>query len=309
MQKETYCLTMNDNESVSIQEWYNPDKRPKAVVQISHGMAEHIDRYHPFAVFLVQNGFHVIGNDHRGHGRTGENINAMGYFSDTEGFEKTVEDLHVITDHIKDQFTNVPIILFGHSMGSFLARRYIQMYSSDLTGVILSGTGSQPTIAINAGKLIAKLEMWRKDPKTPSPLLNKLAFGRFAKQIKNAKTSFDWLSRDNEQVKLYIDDPRTGFTPSSSFFYDLFQGINMIQDLTKVNGIAKELPMLFISGEKDPVGDRTIGVKKAVKQYEKVGIKNIHTIIYPESRHELLNEVNKAEVYRDIIDWINKQLQ
>ncbi|WP_226035996.1 alpha/beta hydrolase [Aquibacillus saliphilus] len=300
-------LTAPDKEQIYLQKWTNNSKKPKAIIQIAHGMVEHIKRYQPFADYLVENDIFVYGNDHRGHGKTGETSGLMGYFADEQGFEKSVDDLYDVTSIIKQEFPDVPVILFGHSMGSFLARRYIQKYSKALDGLILSGTGYHPAMTIKFGKLIAKREIRKVGRTEPSSLLNALAFGAFNKKIRNAETKFDWLTRDKEQVKLYMDDPLTGFTPSAAFFHDLFDGLKMINDQKLIKGVRKDLPILFISGDKDPVGNQTIGVKKVINQYHKLGIGSIESLFYKDGRHELLNEINKEEVYQDIVKWIRRR--
>ncbi|MRH42049.1 alpha/beta fold hydrolase [Aquibacillus halophilus] len=297
-----------DKEKIYMQKWTNHSISPKAIIQIAHGMAEHIKRYQEFSDFLIDNKIFVYGNDHRGHGKTGENKGMMGYFAEEQGFEKAVDDLYQITKQIKQEFPNVPVILFGHSMGSFLARRYIQKYNV-LDGVILSGTGYNPSIVTTFGKKIAKREVRKKGNSTPSLLLNRLAFGAFNKKFPNTETKFDWLSRDKEQVKLYIDDPHSGFVPSASFFYDLFDGLQMIIDDQLIEQISKDLPILFISGDKDPVGNQTTGVKKVIAQYSKHGIDNMESIFYKDGRHEMLNETNREEVFQDILNWINQTIE
>ncbi|MDL4839313.1 alpha/beta hydrolase [Aquibacillus rhizosphaerae] len=308
MDLENFWLTMKDQQEVYIQKWSHQTDHPKAIIQLSHGMAEHIERYDEFASFLVRNGFFVYGNDHRGHGKTGETQGRLGYFSDELGFEKTTDDLIEITKYIQMVYPNVPIILLGHSMGSFLARRYIQKNIDLLSGVILSGTGSYPQLITKIGVLIAKIEIRNKGKTIPSKRLNNIAFGAFNKPFKDGDTAFDWLSRDKQQVSNFVEDPYTGFTPTTGFFYDLFDGIDKIHNRKLMRNIPRDLPMLFISGDKDPVGAQSIGVKKVISQYEKVGISNITSHFYKDGRHEMLNEINRQEVFEDVLNWINRQI-
>jgi len=217
-----------------------------------------------------------------------------------------VEDLYGINQLIQHDFPYVPIYLMGHSMGSFLVRRYIQKYSSSVQGVILSGTAGSPGVAGKLGKLIAKWEGRVKGPKAPSPLLDRLSFGSFNKGIQNPKTTFDWLSRDSSEVEKYINDPHCGFVCSSGFFYDLFDGLEKIHDPKLNQSIPKDLPMLFFSGDKDPVGGTK--VLQVIQHYKDIGLLNIDSTFFKDGRHEMLNEINKHDVYQLVLNWITKQL-
>ena len=273
--KQTDWMEADDKKSIYFQKWDHADsQQKKAVLQIAHGMAEHIDRYDEFANFLTNHGIIVYGNDHRGHGQTGKK-HGIGYFDEVNGFDKATNDLLTITEEIKINHPTLPIFLFGHSMGSFLVRNYLLKQSSHLSGVILSGTGTESLFLTTIGKLLAKGHIRMKGWDQPSPFFNRLVFGNYARQFKQRQTEFDWLSRDQTNVFAYINDPDAGFIPSTSFFYDLFEGIEAIQDPKKIAGISKELPFLFISGTHDPVGKYTNGVKKTIKQYQEQGIKNM----------------------------------
>ena len=304
--KQADWIEANDKNSIYFQKWEHPDRKQiKAVLQIAHGMAEHIDRYDEFANFLTDHGIIVYGNDHRGHGKTGKK-HGIGYFDEVDGFDKATNDLLTITEEIKKKHPSLPIFLFGHSMGSFLVRNYLIKQSDHISGVILSGTGSEPILTAKIGKLLARWQIKTKEWDQPSLLLNRLVFGNYARQFKQRQTDFDWLSRDQDNVYAYINDPDTGFIPSPSFFYDLFDGIEAIQDPKKITHITKELPFFFISGTNDPVGKYTNGVKKAINQYQKQGIKDIDYKFYQDARHELLHEINKNEVMKDILHWLEK---
>ncbi|WP_112181809.1 MULTISPECIES: alpha/beta hydrolase [Paraliobacillus] len=301
--KRTNWITTNDNYSIYYQQWENPSIEPKAIMQIAHGMAEHIDRYDEFANFLVERGILVYGNDHRGHGQTGKKY-GTGYFDQANGFDKATNDLLTLTEMIKMRHPTLPIFLFGHSMGSFLVRNYLLKESNQLAGVILSGTGSEPKLITKIGKMIAKSQITSHGWNEPSNFLNKVVFGKYARYFKQRETAFDWLSRDQRNVKAYLDDPDTGFIPSASFFYDLFNGIEVIQDQKKIATIAKDLPFFFISGTNDPVGKFTKGVNKTIKQYQSKGINKIDFKFYQDARHELLHEINRQEVMEDIHKWL-----
>jgi alpha-beta hydrolase superfamily lysophospholipase len=302
--KSTFWMKSEDDVEVFVEKWYEPEKQPKAIVQIAHGMVEHIERYHHFAENLVEHGIFVYGNDHRGHGETGKRQGLMGYFADKDGFFKTAKDLYQLTKQIKEEFPNTPIFLLGHSMGSFLARYYIQNHSGEITGAILTGTGYYSKITTSFGKTIAS----KLPPKEKSPMMNKLAFGTFNRKIKNRKTNFDWLSSDEAVVQEYMKDPLTGFIPTAKFFYDLMTGLETIHNKEKNKSIRSNLPILITSGANDPVGSYGKGIWKTADIYKEAGLDNITTMLFENGHHELLNELNKEEVYEAIDRWINQCL-
>lgn len=297
-------LTTEDNCALYVKHWGKTITEPKAVVQISHGMAEHIHRYHEFAAFLNECGFIVYGEDHRGHGQTGDKQGKLGYFAKEKGFQFIVEDMHLLTKHIQKEHPSLPIFIFGHSMGSFITRNYLQKYSNAAAGVILSGTGFFPSVTSYLGRSMASL----LPPQIKSKIMNNLVFGRNNKVIQNPRTTFDWLTRDHEVVDEYIKDPFSGFIPTAQFFVDLLTGIITMQDKTKNIRLRKDLPILFLSGDKDPVGNYGKGVFHSAKAYHDAEIENIAVQLYAGARHELLHEINKAEVFEDVEQWIVKQL-
>lgn len=297
-------LTTADNNALYVKYWGKEITSPKAVIQISHGMAEHINRYHEFAALLNDSGYIVYGEDHRGHGQTGHKQGKLGYFAKENGFHLIVEDMYLVTKYIQKEHPELPIFIFGHSMGSFITRNYLQKYSGAVSGVILSGTGSFPIVSSFLGRKAASLLPAQKESK----IMNKLVFGSYNKGIHHPATSFDWLSRDSHSVELYIKDSFSGFIPTAQFFVDLLTGIRAMQGKDKNMLIRKDLPMLFLSGDRDPVGDNGRGVFRAAESYYQAGIENIIVNLYPEARHELLNETNKLEVFQSIMQWLNKQL-
>ncbi len=287
--------------------WVEEARQPRMILQISHGMAEHIHRYAAFAQMLVKEGIFVYGNDHRGHGYTAKEKEDRGYFAAENGFEKVVEDLHLVTQQIEKEYPGTPVVLFGHSMGSFLARRYAQLYGKKLHGMILSGTGDNAVPLLKTGKLLARLEMKTKGRKTPSLLLNSLAFGNFNKPFRPSRTAFDWLTRDETEVDNYIADPLCGGIFTSEFFYDLFTGSEMIQKAENIAQVPKDLPILFISGDKDPVGGHTKGVLHAYEAFRAAGVHDVSYIFYKDGRHEMLHEINREDVYSNIVKWMKER--
>ncbi|WP_053218690.1 alpha/beta hydrolase [Virgibacillus senegalensis] len=308
MEQKTFWLETEDQHKIFVRKWDEPGQSPRAIIQLAHGMAEHSGRYQQFAEFLVSQHFTVYSNDHRGHGYTGKKQGTFGFLADDKGFDKTTEDLWTVTKSIQKHHPGKPLFLLGHSMGSFLARRYIQQHSDALAGVILSGTGSHPGLINQLGKGLALVEAKRIGKEAPSNFLNQLVFANYNRKLDNQLTKFDWLSSDREQVQSYIDDPYSGFVPTPSFFFDLFTGFDRMDDPDGVKSIAKDLPMLFFSGHMDPVGNQTKGVFRSAENYYQHGIRDITVRIYENGRHEMLNELNKEEVFADIVRWIHHVL-
>jgi alpha-beta hydrolase superfamily lysophospholipase len=307
MHSSTFSFQTKDGTNIHFYKWI-PDGPVRCVVQIAHGMAEHAARYGDFAKELISNGYAVYANDHRGHGKSAKSLVDLGHFADKNGWELVVNDLHEITKIIKEENPDVPIFLLGHSMGSFLTKSYIQKYGGEIEGVILSGTSSDQGIMSQLGLLIAKCEMTFRGKKARSKLLNKLSFGSFNNSFKPNRTEYDWLTRDEIVVDKYVADQFCGGVVSAGFFYDMLLGIKKADKLEELKKVPKHLPIFIIAGEKDPVGNYTKLVRKAISNYEKVGIQNLQYKFYPEARHEILNETNKEEVYRDVIEWIEERI-
>ncbi|WP_144511256.1 alpha/beta hydrolase [Bacillus sp. FJAT-22090] len=296
---------MSDNHLVHIVK-YIPEQTPIAHVHLLHGMAEHIDRYEEFAQFLVDHGFIVSGHDHRGHGKTAEKNGLLGFWSENDGFERVTEDVREVLVQVREDMEEIPLILFGHSMGSFIARRYMQKYSESLSKVVICGTTFSPGVMGNIGTIIGKIASNLQTPKTESNLLNKLSFGGFNKKIKDAQTDFDWLSSDEDEVKKYIEDPLCGFIPSNQFYIDLFSGLKLIHKEEEINKVRKDLPVLIISGLQDPVGKDGKDIFKVAKSFSDAGMNNVTVQLIENARHEILNEVNKMQTYQYIVNWMIK---
>ncbi|WP_246040260.1 alpha/beta hydrolase [Ectobacillus funiculus] len=302
-----FTVQASDGVELSCIKWIDETRQPRMILQISHGMAEHIRRYAAFAQMLIGEGIFVYGNDHRGHGYTAEKKEDRGYFADENGFGKVVEDLYLVTQQIKKEYPGTPVVLFGHSMGSFLIRRYAQLYGRELHGMILSGTGDNAIPLLKIGKLLARLEMKAKGRKTPSLFLNNLSFGKFNKPFRPTRTPFDWLTRNEKEVDKYIADPLCGGIFTGRFFYDLYTGSEMIQKAENIAKVPKDLPILFISGDKDPVGGNTKGVLQAYEAFRAAGVHDVSYIFYKDGRHEMLHEINQKEVYSDIVRWLEER--
>lgn len=311
MRSDQITFTMPDDLKIIIYRWL-PDSLSdiKAFVVISHGMVEHAGRYGRFAEALVNAGFGVYAHDQRGHGKTAGSTENVGYFADERGWGKVLDDLHAMTAIIKlnSDFPRVPVFLFGHSMGSFIVRHFVEILSSEVQGMILSGTswGDGPQSRI--GYLMARLQAWKKGRKVKSVLINKLAFSPLNKVFKPNRTEFDWLSRDNAEVDKYVNDPYCGCIPTAGFYCDFLEGIFFLNKAKNIGRIPKNFPVYLFSGTMDPVGNMTKGVLKVYNSLVKAGIKDVSYKFYNGGRHEMLNETNREEVYNDVIAWLNKHL-
>ena len=285
---------------------FSSPKRPKASILILHGMAEHQNRYTNFAQFLSDLGFDVYIYDHRGHG-TDKKLNQLGYFASNKGSQLVIDDAIHVSNYIDQNNRCSKFFLFGHSMGSLIARNIIQTYDK-YNGVILSGTTHPSGLVIRSGLILATIIKKFKGPKHVSPYLSNLMFGSKKYTRLCSRTTYDWLSRSHTIVGAYMHDPYCGYTCTSSFYYDL---IKLTLNATKKNlmKLSKlELPMFIISGENDPVGNYGKDIKKFLNIYKKLGFTNVTSKLYPDSRHELLNELNNEEVYSDINQWLSKRV-
>lgn len=276
------------------------------IVQISHGMSEEAARYKRFANYLTDNGYIVYINDHRGHGKSAENINRIGILAEKDGIHCIVKDLNKLTKIIKTENNGLPIFLFSHSMGSFAAQKYIIDYSEDIDGVILSGTNGLHGIEVDLGFLVAKVMSKIQGREKKAYLIDKLAFGGFNKKFKPNKSEFDWLSRDFKEVEKYIENEYCGVVFSNGYFYDLFKLFKEIRNINNLKKINSKLPIYIFAGYKDPVGKFGKGITKLYENYKKVGIENVEFKLYSGGRHEMLNEINKDEVINDTINWIKQ---
>lgn len=306
MLSKNFTFITKDSLKMNMYKWEPKDKNSvKGIINIAHGMAESAIRYKRFARILVDNGFIVYASDHRGHGLTCSNIEDLGYICDNDGFHTMVEDLKEINNFIKEEKPNLPIIIMGHSMGSFLTQRYIEEYGDTVNGAIISGTNGNPSLMLNFGIFISSIEMRIRGRKAKSKLLDGMIFGTYNKRIHKNKTRVDWLTRDEEEVEKFINDPYCGTVFTTSFFYDLMKGLKITHKEENLNKIPKSLPILIFSGDADPVGRYGKGVDNLINLYKSLGIKNLHYKIYKDGRHEMLNEINKDEVFEDIINWLN----
>ncbi len=278
---------------------------PVGVVQIAHGMGEHCGRYDNFASFLNANGYIVIAEDHRGHGKT------CGYDNrgivEGDSYNDTVSDMIALTGYAQKKY-KLPIVLLGHSYGSFLSQAYIERNGDALSGVILSGSAYMNTAQVAFGRIVAKLQNAFCGGKKPAKLIGKLSFGAYDKQFKSENQPFAWLTRDKKVVQEYLADDFCGgsFDMSIAFQKSFFYGLKTVYTPAALGSIPKSLPVLIASGDKDPVGGNGSLVSKLYEEYKALGLTDLDIKLYPEARHEILNEINKEEVYADFLEFIKR---
>ncbi len=283
--------------------WSTP--QPKAVVLIIHGMSEHAARYDHFANYLTGHGIEVYSSDLRGHGKTAGAPEKVGLFALENGWHKVVQDQRCLIKHVQSHHS-LPLFVLGHSMGSFLARSLSFSGENRVNGYLFSATAADPGFLGKAGKLIAGINARLMGKKNRSKLLDKLAFGDFNKKYENPRTVKDWLSRDESVVDKYMADPYCMQTFMSQFFIDLLEGIISINKMENIRKMDKVAYYLF-SGTMDPVGDWGKGTQKVYDAMIAAGHK-VELEFYEGGRHEMLNEINKNEVYTDLLNWINQQV-
>lgn len=304
-----YTFTSSDFKTpIHVHEW-EPDCDYNGVVQISHGIAEYIDRYSDFARALASKGFVVVGNDHLGHGKSVLSEEELGFFSGADGWKKVVDDMEKLRVLTAKKYPDVPYFIFGHSMGSFLTRSYLIRYpEAPLAGAILSGTGENPVPVILAGLSLCETAILAQSVHYRSRLINDIAFGAYNKGFQPQRTPFDWLSRDEAAVDKYIADPLCGFLPTVGLFKDMMGGCLFNSKAANIEKMNKELPIYFMSGDKDPVGANGVGVTKVYAMFCRAGMKDMYYKFYPDGRHEMLNELNREDVYKDVLNWLFKKI-
>lgn len=287
---------------------WEPDTEVKAVLQISHGMTEMIMRYDHFARFLNTKGILVIGNDHLGHGETAGCDEDLGYFCPKNMSETVVKDLHSVTEYAKKEYPDVPYFLLGHSMGSFMARRYLMTFGEELTGAVIVGTGSQKKFILISGKFVSSLVQIFKGARYRSKLLLMSAFSSYNDRFKNEKHHCAWLTRDEKVWEFCANHKYCNFTFSVNGYKTLFDVLSFIQRKENIVKIPNKLPIFMVSGTDDPVGEYGIGVQRIYETYKQSGIEDIRIKLYENDRHEILNELDKDVVYNDIYNWLEEHI-
>lgn len=289
-------------------EWLPEGTAPRAVLQIAHGVSEYILRYEPFAAFLTEQGFAVVGHDHLGHGGSVAPGAAPLYFGPKGSWDWVVADIYALRELAGKHFPGLPYFLLGHSMGSFLARSYLIRYPGTVDAAVLMGTGQMAPALVTGGLAVAAAESRRIGEDQISPLVQKLAFGTYNKVFAPNRTAFDWLSVNEENVDAYITDPLCGGAATIGLFREMLGGIRFICRAENVKRMNLNTPILFISGEMDPVGDLGKGVRAAYESFRKAGVRDVSLKLYPELRHEILCETERASIYQDVYQWLAEKM-
>ncbi len=281
--------------------WLPEEGEPKAVVQLVHGICEYILRYDPFAQYLTAHGFAVVGNDHLGHGQTARGPEEYGYFTN---WWDLVDDVYALRVRMGERFPALPYFLLGHSMGSFVARTYLIDHPGTLTGCILSGTGQEGSATVALGRFLTGLG----NPRKVNKLFYALSIGAYNNAFKPVRTSADWICRDEAVVDKYLADPLCSFQTTAGMNHAMMQGLQYISKKENLARMDKDTPVYFFSGDRDPVGAMGKGVRKVEGFFREAGVKDLTVKLYPGGRHEMLNEINKEEVFADVLAWISSHL-
>ena len=307
MTRQTFTLTGFDGEPFFVRRWVSePAGNIKALIQIAHGMAEHGGRYSEFAEHLVKEGYVVFASDHPGHGQTAPNADSLGLFPELDGWGVAVENIKLLSDHIRESFAGKPLVLLGHSMGSYMVREAMIRYGEDYDAIILSGSGDSGGLLGKIGAVLAGIESRLRGKGHRSRLMTALTLDSFNRAFRPVKTESDWLTRDDSIVRQYVEDPHCGFICSSGFFKEFLGGIQQVGKMKRIRRIPNQLPVLLISGQKDPVGKSGSGVARVYHQFRKAGLNRIQMKLFKDARHEILNEINRDHVYRFLLQWLDK---
>lgn len=298
---------MSDGNVNTVYQWI--PETVSHIVVLSHGMAEHAARYERFAEFLNRNGIALIAEDHRGHGKTGlkaqdSGTGSLSVLAEKDGFSRVSQDIFEELEYARSLFPGAQLVLFGHSFGSFIAQDVIERHGSILDRAVLCGTAGPRPFTVALAKCIGKIVQAFQGREKTGRLLNFLTFGSSNARIKNRRTEFDWLSRDAGEVDFYVNDPLCGIPATNGFLYDIYSGLSWIHKKKHIAMIPKDLPVLIAAGTADPVGSYGKTVKGLYRCYRKAGMNNVSLMLYEDARHELLNEINRDDIMKDILKFI-----
>ncbi len=288
---------------------WQPTGTVRGVVQLSHGISEYVARYDHYARFLAENGFVVLGNDHLGFGGTVTTPEELGYPGKPGAWLHMVDDLYTVCQYGKRTYPDLPYVLLGHSMGSFLARSFLIRYPQEVDGCILSGTGQEASAVVRSGSLLVKLLRRLKGGTSHLPLIQTLCFGTYNNKVPNPRTSNDWLSRDAAQVDAYNADPLCGMTTSTAMADELLFGLQYIWKGSNLKQMNRSTPLYLYAGDQDPVGQYGKGVQRVAERFRSLGCQSVTVRLYPDGRHEMHNEYNRSEVYADTLAWLTTLIE
>jgi alpha-beta hydrolase superfamily lysophospholipase len=306
--KEEFYYDSRDKETkIHAIKWI-PDEKPNAILQISHGMVEYIDRYDDFARFLAERGILVVGNDHLGHGNSIKSKQDYGYFCEKDGNTVVVRDMHRLKKITQEENPGVPFFLLGHSMGSFLTRQYLTIYGKGVDGAIIVGTGEQPDSVLNFGMVFIKIIKTFKGWRYRSNFVKNISFKGYNSHFEPKRSEIDWLTRDEKIVDFYAKEERCQFIFSLNAYYNMFLGIKYLNRDNNLKMMPHSLPILFVSGKEDPVGGYGKLVEKVYEKFREIGMEDVAIKLYEDDRHEILNELDKEIIYDDIYEWMKEKL-
>lgn len=309
--EETFSFLSADGKTqVHAVRWVPEDGSYQAILQITHGMVEYIERYRRFAEFLNGQGFLVVGHDHIGHGESVASQEDWGYFAEPNPSDVLVADMHSLREITQKENPGVPYFMLGHSMGSYMLRKYLALHGKGLTGAIVMGTGCVPDkttkLGMRVAKMLAKLYGWRHR----SRLIQKLSYDKPYKKfdVAGKDESNSWLTKDTQIVKEYYANPKCTFVFTLNAYMGLFEAVLFGNQPENIAKVPKDLPLLFVSGADDPVGNLGKGVKMVYDKFQDAGMEDITWKLYENDRHEILNETDRETVYHDILSWLRVHL-
>ena len=304
--KEFYLESDERGQRLHCVSWEPEDVQVRAVLQIVHGMVEYVERYEEFACFLAGRGYAVIGHDHLGHGKTAASRGDLGYFANGDGDRHVIADMYRLTCAGRERWPGVPLVIMGHSMGSFFTRKYLTRYSRRVDGAIIMGTGFMGLPLVAFGKFVAGMICRLRGSRYRSRLLYQLTLGGNNKRIRELRTDNDWLSTNEESVDAYNRDPFCTFIFTAGAYRDFFTILTDLAAKKNFETMNRELPVFFVAGEEDPVGNYGKGVRACHKQFETMGFQDLSLKLYPGDRHEILNELDRHQVYEDLAAWLDR---
>ncbi|HIQ60359.1 MAG TPA: lysophospholipase [Candidatus Enterenecus faecium] len=305
-QPEVIWFPSSDGEHPCAGYLWQPQGEIRGVVQIVHGIAEHMGRYDHFARYLNAHGYVVCGEDHLGHGKTGEAAGQFGFFARHDGWDIVAADVWVFRSLMSEEFDGIPYFLLGHSMGSFLTRTYLCRYPGTVDGAILSGTGQESPLLVATGRLVSTVLGWLRGPTYVSQLVYSQSLGVYNRQFRPNRTTVDWMCSDERMVDAYLQDPLCSFIPSVGLFRDMLGGLRYISSEKALSRMDPNTPIYLFSGDQDPVGANGAGVRRVYGYFKDHGTRDLELKLYPGARHETLNETNRMEVYADVLDWLDR---
>lgn len=307
MKQEFYYHSKDGLTQIHAIEWI-PETEVRGVLQIAHGMVEFIDRYDRFAAFMASQGFYVVGNDHLGHGKSVTDESQLGYFARHDGNFCVLGDMQQLREDTRKKYPDVPYFLLGHSMGSFLARQFIEKFGEGLSGAIIMGTGYQPNATLDLAIGLTAVFQRARGGHYRSTTINNMALGSYNASFEPGRTKCDWLTKDEAIVDAYAANPLNQFVFTVNGYYNMFRGMRYCQRKENLNKIPKDLPILVVSGQNDPVGEFGKGPKIVAESYRETGIRDVTLKLFPDDRHEILNELDKEDVDQYLLNWIENHM-